>query len=135
MIQQVEITLPEYERGFHVITGEVLSKLPALPDKGLMNVFIKHTSAGITINETADPTVLIDFEMVFNKIVPDELYYRHLGEEPDDMPAHVKTTLSGASVTIPITNGKPNLNPVQGLYLCEYRNQGGPRNLIVTIYS
>jgi secondary thiamine-phosphate synthase enzyme len=135
MIQQVEITLPEYERGFHVITGEVLSQLPALPEKGLMNVFIKHTSAGITINETADPTVLIDFEMVFNKIVPDELYYRHLGEEPDDMPAHVKTTLSGASVTIPITNGKPNLNPVQGLYLCEYRNQGGPRNLIVTIYS
>jgi secondary thiamine-phosphate synthase enzyme len=135
MIQQVEITLPEYERGFHVITGEVLAQLPPLPDKGLMNVFIKHTSAGITINETADPTVLVDFEMVFNKIVPDELYYRHLGEEPDDMPAHVKTTLSGASVTIPITNGKPNLNPVQGLYLCEYRNQGGPRNLIVTIYS
>jgi secondary thiamine-phosphate synthase enzyme len=135
MIQQVEITLPEYERGFHVITGEVLAQLPKLPEKGLMNVFIKHTSAGITINETADPTVLIDFEMVFNKIVPDELYYRHLGEEPDDMPAHVKTTLSGSSVTIPITDGKPNLNPVQGLYLCEYRNQGGPRNLIVTIYS
>jgi secondary thiamine-phosphate synthase enzyme len=135
MIQQVEITLPEYERGFHVITGEVLSQLPPLPDKGLMNVFIKHTSAGITINETADPTVLVDFEMVFNRIVPDELYYRHLGEEPDDMPAHVKTTLSGASVTIPITDGKPNLNPVQGLYLCEYRNQGGPRSLIVSIYS
>jgi secondary thiamine-phosphate synthase enzyme len=135
MIQQVEITLPEFERGFHVITGEVLAHLPTLPEMGLMNVFIKHTSAGITINEAADPTVLTDFEMVFNKIVPDELYYRHLGEEPDDMPAHVKTTLSGASVTIPITNGKPNLNPVQGLYLCEYRNQGGPRNLIITIYS
>ena len=135
MIQQVEITLPEYERGFHVITGEVLAQLPTLPKMGLMNVFIKHTSAGITINETADPTVLLDFEMVFNKIVPDELYYRHLGEEPDDMPAHVKTTLSGASITIPITEGKPNLNPVQGIYLCEYRNQGGPRNLIVTIYS
>jgi len=135
MIQQVEITLPEYERGFHVITGEVFAHLPTLPDRGLMNVFIKHTSAGITINESADPTVLIDFEMVFNRIVPDELYYRHLGEEPDDMPAHIKSTLSGSSVTIPITNGKPNLNPVQGLYLCEYRNQGGPRNLIVTIYS
>jgi secondary thiamine-phosphate synthase enzyme len=135
MIKQVEITLPEYERGFHVITSEVLAQLPTLPDKGLMNVFIKHTSAGITINETADPTVLLDFEMVFNKIVPDELYYRHLGEEPDDMPAHVKTTLSGASFTIPITDGKPNLNPVQGIYLCEYRNQGGPRTLIVTIYS
>ena len=135
MIQQVEITLPEYERGFHVITGEVFAHLPTLPDRGLMNVFIKHTSAGITINESADPTVLIDFEMVFNRIVPDELYYRHLGEEPDDMPAHIKSTLSGSSVTIPITNGRPNLNPVQGLYLCEYRNQGGPRNLIVTIYS
>ncbi|NVO19110.1 MAG: YjbQ family protein [Bacteroidetes bacterium] len=135
MIQQVEFTLPEFERGFHVITSEVLSQLPKLPEKGLMNVFIKHTSAGITVNETADPTVLTDFEMVFNKIVPDELYYRHLGEEPDDMPAHVKTTLSGASVTIPITDGKPNLNPVQGLYLCEYRNQGGPRTLVVTIYS
>ena len=135
MIQQVEITLPEYERGFHVITGEVFAHLPTLPDRGLLNVFIKHTSAGITINESADPTVLIDFEMVFNRIVPDELYYRHLGEEPDDMPAHIKSTLSGSSVTIPITNGRPNLNPVQGLYLCEYRNQGGPRNLIVTIYS
>ena len=135
MIQQVEITLPEFERGFHVITGEVLAKLPTLPDKGIMNVFIKHTSAGITINESADPTVLIDFEMVFNRIVPDELYYRHLGEEPDDMPAHVKTTLSGSSVNIPITGGKLNLNPVQGIYLCEYRNQGGARNLIVTIYS
>ena len=135
MIQQVEITLPEYERGFHVITGEVLAQLPTLPDKGIMNVFIKHTSAGITINESADPTVLIDFEMVFNRIVPDELYYRHLGEEPDDMPAHVKTTLSGSSVNIPITGGKLNLNPVQGIYLCEYRNQGGARNLIVTIYS
>jgi len=73
--------------------------------------------------------------MVFNRIVPDELYYRHLGEEPDDMPAHVKTTLSGSSVNIPITGGKLNLNPVQGIYLCEYRNQGGARNLIVTIYS
>ena len=135
MIQQVEITLPAFERGFHVITNEVLKKLPKLPETGLMHVFIKHTSAGITINESADPTVLIDFEMVFNKLVPDELYFRHLGEEPDDMPAHVKTTLSGASVTIPITKGKPNLNPVQGLYLCEYRNQGGPRNLVVTIYS
>ena len=135
MIQQVEITLPEFERGFHVITGEVLAKLPALPKQGLMNVFIKHTSAGITINECADPTVLIDFEMVFNRIVPDELYYRHLGEEPDDMPAHIKTTLSGSSVTIPITEGKPNLNPVQGLFLCEYRNQGGPRHLVITIYS
>jgi secondary thiamine-phosphate synthase enzyme len=135
MIQQVEISLPEFERGFHVITSEVISKLPKLPETGLMHVFIKHTSAGITLNESADPTVLIDFEMVFNRLVPDELYFRHLGEEPDDMPAHVKTTLSGTSVTIPITKGKLNLNPVQGLYLCEYRNQGGPRNLVVTIYS
>lgn len=135
MIQQVEITLPEVPRGFHVITSDILAKLPALPDKGLMHVFIKHTSAGVTVNECADPTVLIDFEMVFNRMVPDELYYRHLGEEPDDMPAHVKATLSGSSVTIPISNGKLNLNPVQGIYLCEYRNQGGDRHFVVTIYS
>ncbi len=135
MIQQVEITLPEFPRGFHVITKKILAKLPALPATGLMHVFIKHTSAGITVNESADPTVLTDFEMVFNRMVPDELYYRHLGEEPDDMPAHVKTTLSGSSVTIPITNGKLNLNPVQGIYLCEYRNQGGDRSFVITIYS
>lgn len=135
MIQQVEITLPEFERGFHVITKEVFSKLPKLPETGLVNVFIKHTSAGISVNECKDPTVRIDFEMVFNRMVPDDLFYRHLGEEPDDMPAHIKTMLSGTSVTIPITNGKPNFNHVQGLYLCEYRNQGGPRNLVVTIYS
>lgn len=137
MIAQKEIRLPAFSRGFHLITDIVETALETLPDTGLLNVFIKHTSAGLTINENADPTVRVDFESVFNKrIMPEnEPYLKHTIEGPDDMPAHIKSTLVGSSVMIPITNGQLNLGTWQGIYLCEFRNHGGNRKLILTIYS
>jgi len=136
MITQTEIILPSYSRGFHLITREVLSQLPNLPDAGLLNVFIKHTSAGLTINENADPSVRVDYENIFNKIVPENMpFLTHTMEGPDDMPAHVKSTLAGSSVTIPITNGKLHLGTWQGIFLCEFRNRGGSRKLVLTVYS
>ena len=137
MIAQKEIRLPALSRGFHLITDIVEAALETLPDTGLLNVFIKHTSAGLTINENADPTVRVDFESVFNKrIMPEnEPYLKHTIEGPDDMPAHIKSTLVGSSVMIPITNGRLNLGTWQGIYLCEFRNHGGNRKLILTIYS
>lgn len=137
MIQQFPIQLAPYERGFHLITNEVIAHLPTLPKAGLLNVFIQHTSAGLTINENADPSVRVDFESVFNKrIMPEnEPYLVHTLEGSDDMPAHIKATLVGSSITIPITNGRLNLGTWQGIYLCEFRNYGGRRKLIVTIYS
>jgi secondary thiamine-phosphate synthase enzyme len=136
MIVQHEITLPAFSRGFHIITKHVVEKLGSLPEKGLLHVFIKHTSAGLTINENADPSVRVDFETVFNKLVPEaQPYYTHDDEGPDDMPAHIKSTLCGASVTVPITRGKLNLGTWQGIYLCEFRNSGGQRKLVVTVYS
>lgn len=137
MITQKEIRLRAYSRGFHLITDVVEAALETLPDTGLLNVFIKHTSAGLTINENADPTVRVDFESVFNKrIMPEnEPYLKHTIEGPDDMPAHIKSTLVGSSVMIPITNGQLNLGTWQGIYLCEFRNHGGNRKLILTVYS
>ena len=135
MIQQIEIHLPQYKRGFHLITDLVLDELGKLPAQGLLHIFIKHTSAGLTINENADPTVRQDFETVFNKLVPENANYVHSDEGADDMPAHIKSTLVGASITIPITNGKLNIGIWQGIYLCEFRNKGGGRKLIVTVYS
>ena len=137
MVQQVFIQLSAYQRGFHLITSEILEQLPALPSTGLLHVFIKHTSAGLTINENADPSVRIDFESVFNnRIMPEnEPYLVHTLEGPDDMPAHIKSTLVGSSVTVPITNGQLNLGTWQGIYLCEFRNYGGRRKLVLTIYS
>ncbi len=136
MIQQTEISLKAYSRGFHLITEEVLSQIANLPDTGLFNLFIKHTSAGLTINENADPSVRVDFESVFNKIIPEnEPYLTHTMEGPDDMPAHIKAALVGSSVMIPITNGRLNLGTWQGIYLCEFRNHGGNRKLVATIYS
>lgn len=136
MIDQYEITLPAYPRGFHLITQHIVSRLGKLPEKGLLHVFIKHTSAGLTINENADPSVRVDFETVFNKLVPEnQSYYVHTDEGPDDMPAHIKSTLCGAFVTVPVTNGRLNLGTWQGIYLCEFRNRGGERKLVVTIYS
>lgn len=137
MIAQKEIRLRAYSRGFHLITDIVEAALETLPDTGLLNVFIKHTSAGLTINENADPTVRVDFESVFNKrIMPEnEPYLKHTIEGPDDMPAHIKSTLVGSSVMIPITNGRLNLGTWQGIYLCEFRNHGGNRKLILTVYS
>ena len=137
MIQQVELILSPYPRGFHLITDEVLSRLSIQGiERGLLNVFIKHTSASLTINEDADPTVRSDFESHFNASVPENAaYYRHTYEGPDDMPAHLKASTLGSSVTIPITDGRLNLGTWQGIYLGEHRDHGGRRKLVITIYS
>lgn len=136
MIYQNEFKISPKTRGFHLITSEIIENIPSLPKQGLLNLFIQHTSAGITINENADPTVRDDFERSFNQLVKeDEPFYTHVFEGSDDMPAHVKSTLTGHSITIPITNGKLNLGTWQGIYLCEFRNKGGARKIIATIYS
>ena len=136
MIQQSEFILKPYPRGFHLITGEILKHLPELPASGIFHLFIKHTSAGLTINENADPSVRVDFESVFNKIMPEnEPYLTHTLEGADDMPAHIKSALVGSSIFIPITNHCLNLGTWQGIYLCEFRNYGGNRKLVATIYS
>jgi secondary thiamine-phosphate synthase enzyme len=133
-MQQTEITLNSRQRGFHLITGEILSKLPNLPTIGILNLFIKHTSAGLTINENADSTVREDFESIFNKLIPESQdYYTHTQEGPDDMPAHVKASLIGTSLSIPITNAQLNLGTWQGIYLCEFRNHGGSRKIVATL--
>ncbi len=136
MIDQYEFSLSPYPRGFHLITAEVLSEIGILPRVGVFNLHIKHTSAGLSINENADPSVRVDFEQIFNHLVPEHLpFLTHTFEGPDDMPAHVKTALVGNSVSIPITNGRLNLGTWQGIYLCEFRNSGGNRKLVATIYS
>lgn len=136
MIEQKEIRLPEFRRGFHLITGMIARELPELPDKGLLHVLIKHTSAGITINENADPSVRTDFESFINKLIPENHpVYTHTYEGADDMPAHLKSSILGAELTIPITGGRLNLGTWQGIYLGEYRDYGGPRKLVLTVYS
>ncbi len=137
-IFQKEIKLKSRSRGFHLITDEILSQFSELRniETGFLQVFIKHTSASLTINENADPTVLEDFESHFNKMVPEnQPYYKHTLEGPDDMPAHIKSALTGTSVQIPITGGKLNLGTWQGIYLCEHRNHGGSRKLVLTAYG
>lgn len=135
MIQQAEIILPQFSRGYHLITEIILKNLPELPEKGLLNIFIQHTSAGITINENFDSTVRKDFESFFDRLAPDGTpYFVHNSEGGDDMPAHLKSSLVGQSVTIPVTNKKLNLGTWQGIYLCEFRNNGGRRRIIMTIY-
>ena len=136
MIIQTEITLPALGRGFHIVTSEILDALSDLPENGLVHLFIKHTSAGLCINENADPTVLEDFETLFNHMVPEGYpNLKHTIEGPDDMPAHVKSVLCGHSLTIPVTNGRLNLGTWQGIYYCEFRNQRHHRKVVVTIYS
>jgi len=136
MVQQTEITLPAFKRGCHIITNHVLSRLTELPKAGLLQVFIKHTSAGLTLNENANPDVLRDMDYILDKIVPErDSGYVHTLEGDDDMPAHAKSTLVGSSVTIPISNGRLNLGTWQGIYLCEFRNFGGPRKLVVTVIA
>lgn len=133
---QKEIQLKPRPRGFHLISQDIVEQLPELyrVKLGLMHVFIKHSSASLTINENADPTVRADFESYFNRAVPEnEPYYQHTLEGSDDMPAHLKASILGSSVTIPITQGQLNLGTWQGIYLCEHRNQGGARRLVVTI--
>ena len=134
MIQQTEITLTPKPRGFHLVTGEIVRQLPRLPRIGIINIFCKHTSCGLSINENADPDVRGDMETIFNHLVPENRpEYDHTLEGADDMPAHAKSTLSGVSLTIPITDGRLNMGTWQGFYLCEYRNHGGARRLVATI--
>ena len=136
MIQQTEFTLKEKKRGFNLITDEVLYHLPKLPQVGLLHLFIKHTSAALTINENADPDVQTDLNTIFDRLVCErEPYYTHTCEGADDMPAHAKSSLVGASVTIPITNGRLNLGTWQGIYLCEFRNLAGGRKIVATIIA
>jgi secondary thiamine-phosphate synthase enzyme len=136
MVAQKELSLRAYSRGFHLITSEVIRAIPEIKNikAGILQVFIQHTSASLTINENADPTVRKDFESHFNIMVPENAsYYLHNYEGPDDMPAHIKASLLGASVSIPITNGKPNLGIWQGIYLCEHRDHASGRRLVITL--
>lgn len=136
MVIQSSFQLPALQRGYHLITREVLRQLDDLPKQGMLHLFIQHTSAGLTINENADPSVRVDFESIFNKLVPENMpFLTHTMEGPDDMPAHIKAALIGSSVTIPITNGQLNLGTWQGIYLCEFRDRANGRKLIATIYS
>ena len=133
---QKKISLSPKSRGFHVITDNILGNMPELKDFriGILQLFIKHTSASLTINENSDQTVLEDFESHFNMLVPEnQSYYKHTYEGQDDIPAHLKSSLLGPSISIPITNGKLNLGIWQGIYLCEHRNQGASRKIIATI--
>lgn len=137
-IFQQAISLRERRRGFHLITEEILNALPQISEikTGICQVFIQHTSASLTINENADPTVRIDFEMFFSKAVPEnDPDYEHDYEGSDDMPAHLKSALLGSSVTIPIRNGRLALGTWQGIYFCEHRNHGGQRKFIVTAWG
>jgi secondary thiamine-phosphate synthase enzyme len=135
---QKSITLRERTRGFHLVTQEIIIAIPQLKEikAGMLQVFIQHTSASLTINENADYTVREDFETHFNIMVPeDQSYYKHDYEGSDDMPAHIKSSLLGSSVSIPITNGKLALGTWQGIYLCEHRDHGGKRNLVITAWG
>tara|TARA_Y100001970_G_scaffold294271_1_gene449570 strand:- start:4373 stop:4798 length:426 start_codon:yes stop_codon:yes gene_type:complete len=133
---QKKINISLKSRGFHIITDEILTNTPELKDFkiGIFQLFIKHTSASLTINENVDQTVQTDFESHFNMLAPEnQNYYEHTFEGPDDMPAHLKASLLGSSLSIPITDGKLNLGTWQGIYICEHRNHGSERKLIVTI--
>lgn len=134
---QRKLELPAKPRGFHLITRDVVTAMPELADVriGLLHVFIQHTSASLTINENADPDVQTDLEASFSAIAPEDFPYVHTCEGPDDMPAHVKASMLGSSVSIPVTNGVPNLGTWQGIYLCEHRNHGGRRRLVLTLWG
>lgn len=134
MVFQKEIILKPFPRGFHIITNDIVGILPRIT--GIVHVFIKHTSASLTINENADPTVREDFETHFNKMVSeDETYFKHTIEGPDDMTSHIKSSLLGSSISFPITNGEPLLGTWQGIFLCEHRNHAKSRKIIVTAYG
>lgn len=133
---QKEIKLSPKPRGYHIVTDEILQEIPEIKDieTGLVHIFIQHTSAGLTINENADPSVRRDFESHFNRSVPEDTsLYEHTLEGTDDMTSHIKSSLLGSSVSIPITNGRFNLGTWQGVYLCEHRNLGGSRKLVITL--
>lgn len=137
-IFQKEIILKEKKRGFHLVTSEIIEQFPEISEIkiGMFSAFIKHTSASLSINENADPTVRGDFERHFNKMVPEGApYYKHTMEGPDDMPAHIKASLLGNNIQVPITGGELNLGTWQGIYLCEHRDEGGNRRLVLTAYG
>ncbi|MBE0650834.1 MAG: YjbQ family protein [Bacteroidales bacterium] len=136
MIKQKEISLPAMHKGFHLIDNIVLNAIGELPETGLMNLFIKHTSAALMLNENADSDVRVDLNTLFDKIAPEGApFYTHTLEGKDDMPAHFKTAVLGTSLTIPITNHRLNTGTWQGIYFCEFRNHGGNRKLVITVYS
>ena len=133
MIRQIEFTLRPRSRGFHPITDEIEANLPPLPAAGLLHLFIKHTSAGLTLNENADPDVRTDLEAIFDRLVRErEAYYIHTCEGDDDMPAHAKSTLVGTALTLPVSRGRINLGTWQGIYLCEFRNRAAGRRIVAT---
>ena len=134
MTQQIEFSLRAQRRGFHLITDEVMTHLPQLPKIGLLNLSIQHTSCALSICENWDSSVRSDMESIYNHLIPEnQSYYEHTLEGADDMPAHAKSIITGASINIPITNGKLNLGTWQGIYLCEFRNHGGSRHVVATI--
>ncbi len=136
MVQQVEFYLNTHHRGCHLITSEIFMKLPPLPQTGMLHLFLKHTSAALTLNENADPDVRIDLNSILNKLIPEnQHFYTHTFEGPDDMPAHAKSSLLGVSLTIPISNGIVNLGTWQGIYLCEFRNGAQKRKVVATIFG
>lgn len=136
MIYQKEFTLTSRGRGYHLVTREISEHLPGSGEDGILHLFMKHTSAGLTINENADPSVRDDFRGFLDKLIPEnDPVYTHTLEGADDMPAHLKSSLLGNGVTIPLTSGKMNLGTWQGIYLCEFRNHGGPRKIVMTVYA
>ena len=136
MAQQILLTLPTHPKGFHLITDKIIKSLVNMPPTGLLHIFIQHTSAGLAINENADPTVRHDLNLSFDKLAPENQdFYQHTIEGEDDMPAHIKSIFTGSSVSIPIVQGQLGLGRWQGIYLCEFRKQAPPRNLILTILS
>ncbi len=136
MIYQKEITLPSFGRGFHIITSIIRENIPEMPETGLLNIFIKHTSAALTLNENADPSVRHDLDSAMREIVTENTsHYTHTLEGSDDMPAHIKSSLFGQSLTIPISEGHLNVGTWQGIYLCEFRNRKHRRRLVLTVYT
>ncbi len=136
MIKHYKIELRSYPAGFHLITNEILAAIDTLPESGLMNIFIKHTSAGLTLNENADPSVRYDFKETFDRLIPENSpWFTHVFEGSDDMPAHLKSSLVSSSITIPIINGRLDLGTWQGIWLCEFRRHGGRRKITITIWS
>lgn len=134
-IEQYHLSLKAPKRGFYVVTNRVLDQLGNLPERGLLHLFIQHTSAALAINESADPDVLVDFEAIFNKVVPEDLpFLTHTIEGPDDMPAHIKAAMIGSSITIPIVDGRLALGTWQGIYLCEFRNAAPVRRVVASVW-
>ncbi len=134
MVEQIEISLRPFPRGIHLVSGEIMRQLPQLPSKGLLNLLIKHTSAALALNENADPDVRRDLNAIFDRLVPENApYYLHVDEGSDDMPSHAKSVIVGSTLTLPITGGRLNLGTWQGIYLCEFRNYGGSRNVVATV--